>query len=219
MRVAIICIGNEWQADDGFGIAVLRYLEERYEFPAEVALLDRAVMGYGIVPDLQACDVAVVVDALDGTGAEPGTLFSFDPEDMACTPQMASLHEVRFADVLASARFMGAACEGYCLGVQVERAGGAGLERGLSKPVAAAVPLCARAVARVVALRYGFVVRDRWVETRDARAMLTDAKGYMREALAACGIEADAADMARVPECMPDYEADALIAELVEAHE
>ena len=112
MRVVVICIGNEWQADDGFGVAVLRYLEERYVFGPEVALLDRAVMGYGIVPDLQACDAAVVVDALDGTGAAPGTLFSFDPEDMACAPRMASLHEVRFADVLASARFMGAACTG-----------------------------------------------------------------------------------------------------------
>ena len=159
MRVAIICIGNEWQADDGFGVAVLRYLEERYAFGPEVSLLDRAVMGYGIVPDLLACDAAVVVDALDGTGAPPGTLFSFDPEDMACAPRMGSLHEVRFADVLASARFMGVACAGYCLGVQVERVGGMGLEQGLSNAVAQAVPLCARSVARVVERRFGCAVR------------------------------------------------------------
>lgn len=211
MRVAIICIGNEWQADDGFGVAVLRYLEERYAFGPEVSLLDRAVMGYGIVPDLLACDAAVVVDALDGTGAPPGTLFSFDPEDMACAPRMASLHEVRFADVLASARFMGAACAGYCLGVQVERAGGMGLEQGLSNAVAQAVPLCARSVVRVVERRFGCAVHDAWAELRDARALLLDARAYVRESLAACGVTATEEMLALVPGQMPDYKADALV--------
>lgn len=217
MRVAVICIGNEWQADDGFGVTVLRYLEERYAFGPEVSLLDRAVMGYGIVPDLQACDAAVVVDALDATNAAPGTLFSFDPEDMACAPSMASLHEVRFADVLASARFMGASCVGYCLGVQVEQAGGRGLEQGLSDAVAQAVPLCARSVVRVLERRYGCPVRDLWAEMRDARAVLPDARSYVRESLVACGAEVAEAALACVPERLPDYEADALVGELADA--
>ena len=79
-RIAIICVGNEYQLDDGFGPAVARYLDDRYRFRR---LRHRAVMGYGIVSDLKACDVAVVVDALDGTGAAPGTTFSFDPADMS----------------------------------------------------------------------------------------------------------------------------------------
>ena len=102
-RIAIICVGNEYQLDDGFGPAVARYLDDRYRFPLGVTVLDRAVMGYGIVSDLKACDVAVVVDALDGTGAAPGTTFSFDPADMRVSTGKTSLHEVRFADVLADA--------------------------------------------------------------------------------------------------------------------
>lgn len=146
MRVSIICIGNEWQLDDGVGPAVGRWLTEHFELPADVAVLDRAVMGYGIVPDLQACDVAIVVDALEGTGTEPGTVLSFDPADAAGAPMMASLHDVRFADVLASAQFMGATCRGWGFGVQIVDRGDGTLERGLSAPVIAAVEPCAHAV-------------------------------------------------------------------------
>lgn len=161
MRVAVICIGNEWQGDDGLGPAVGRCLRERFELPDGVAVLDRAVMGYGIVPDLLTCDAAVVVDALDGTGTVPGTVLSFDPGDAASAPMMASLHEVRFADVLATARFMGAMCEGRGFGVQVSGRGDGTLKRGLSDAVAAAVVPCAQAVARYVTDAYGVELRER----------------------------------------------------------
>ena len=108
MRTSIICVGNEYQKDDGFGPEVAAYLQGRYSFPEGARVLDRSVMGYEIVPDVRECDFAVVVDALDSTGAAPGTLFEFDPEDMRASAGMLSLHEVRFADVLEAARFLGA---------------------------------------------------------------------------------------------------------------
>ena len=100
-----------------------------------------------MVSDLRACDVAVVIDALDNTGKPAGTVLAFDPEDMATSTGMASLHDVRLADVLASARFLGATCEvSRCFGVQVESLGDGTLARGLSEPVATAVEPCARVV-------------------------------------------------------------------------
>lgn len=161
MRVSIICIGNEWQLDDGVGPAVGRWLTEHFELPENVSVLDRAVMGYGIVPDLQTCDVAIVVDALDGTGAEPGTVLSFDPADAAGAPMMASLHDVRFADVLASAQFMGATCRGWGFGVQIVDRGDGTLEQGLSAPVASAVEPCGRAVVAYMREELGCAVRER----------------------------------------------------------
>lgn len=156
MEIAVICVGNEYQLDDGFGPAVGRYLMERYELPGNVRVLDRAVMGYGIVPDLMAVDAAVAVDALDATGAAPGTVFSFDAEDAAGAGEMMSLHQVRFADVLEAARFMGARCRvGRCFGVQVQDMGRGALERGLSPVVEAAVAPTARAVADYLAEAYG----------------------------------------------------------------
>lgn len=152
MDIAVICIGNEYQLDDGFGPAVARRLIERYRFPENVHVLDRAVMGYSIVPDLMAVDAVVVVDALDGTGAEPGTVLAFDPDDAAGAGEMMSLHQIRFADVLSAARFMGARCAmGRCFGAQVADRGTGALERGLTAPVAAAVRPCAEAVVAYLA--------------------------------------------------------------------
>lgn len=161
MRVSIICIGNEWQLDDGVGPAVGRRLREHFELPENVEVLDRAVMGYSIVPDLLACDAAIVVDALDGTGTEPGTVLSFDPADAAGAPSMTSLHDVRFADVLASAQFMGATCRGRGFGVQIADRGDGCLERGLSASVAAAIEPCARAVAAFLQDEFGITVQER----------------------------------------------------------
>lgn len=188
MVVAVICVGNEWQLDDGFGPAVASYLQERYEFPDEVRVLDRAVMGYAVVGDLMACDAAVVVDALDGTGADPGTLFSFAAEDMAPGAQMTSLHEVRFSDVLASAQIMGASCaSGQCFGVQLGQRADGSLQRGLSEAVAASVAPCARAVVHYLERRYHIPVRDCWRASRDVRARLDDPVAYVSEALRALG--------------------------------
>ena len=161
MKISIICIGNEWQLDDGVGPAVGSFLAEHFELPENVSVLDRAVMGYGIVPDLQACDVAIVVDALDGTGTEPGTVLSFDPADAAGAPSMVSLHDVRFADVLVSAQFMGATCRGYGFGVQIADRGDGALDRGLSDAVAIAVEPCARAVVAYLLEELGVAVRER----------------------------------------------------------
>lgn len=162
MDVSIICVGNEWQLDDGFGPAVARHLLEEWSWPENVAVLDRGVMGYNIVPDLANCDFALVVDALDGTGHAPGTVLEFAPEDMAVSEGIMSLHDVRFADVLATAQLMGTRCAGgWCFGVQVERLGRGALDRGLSAPVAAAVEPCARAVVAYMRERLGMQVTPR----------------------------------------------------------
>ena len=215
MRVSIICIGNEYQLDDGFGPAVARYLEERYEFSTGVCVLDRAMMGFDIVPDLQACDTAVVVDALDGTGAASGTIFSFSPDDMAGAGEMMSLHQVRFADVLAAARVMGASIDrARCFGVQVEDMGAGTLQRGLSEPVASAVAPVARMVSRYLRDVLGLSAVDLWRATRDPRAVLDDPVGYVCAALDELGF-ADArmrsSLLDQVQPEMRDFEADDLI--------
>lgn len=162
VSVSIICVGNEWQLDDGFGPAVARRLLEGWNWPEDVVVLDRGVMGYDIVPDLANCDFALVVDALDGTGYAPGTVLQFAPEDMAVSEEIMSLHDVRFADVLATAQLMGTRCAGgWCFGVQVERLGRGSLERGLSAPVAAAVDPCARAVVAYAREQLGLQVTPR----------------------------------------------------------
>ena len=156
MRVSLICIGNELLLDDGVGPAVARYLLSRYRFPDNVMVIDRACMGMAIISDLREADFALVLDAVEVPGATPGEIFSFEPTDVAPTPAgMASLHDVRFADVLGSASFLGISCTGHCFGVQVENMSPSEFVKALTPRVAAAVPyllgqrygICARSLA------------------------------------------------------------------------
>ena len=165
-----------------------------------------------------ADDSGLVVDALDGTGADPGTVFSFEPSDMACGAGMVSLHEVRFSDVLAAATFMGAACKARCFGAQVLDRGDGTMERGLSPRVEAAVCLVSRAVVRHLDDAWHADSRDLWRESGDPRALLDDARAYVRAALAACGVADEPATgmLDGVPSTMADYEADDLVSKLLE---
>lgn len=171
MRVAVMCIGNELLMDEGVGPACSRYLLSRYEFPENVDVLDRAVMGMSVISDLRVYDYVLVLDAVDVPEARPGQVFSFAPTDIAPTPPgMTSLHEVRFADVLGSAELLGISCQGHCLGVQVENMSPSEFVIALTPRVAAALPLLAQAAVRHLRTVLGLEVRDRALEEDALRA-------------------------------------------------
>lgn len=144
MRIKVICIGNELMLDDGLGPALARYMLSRYRFPQNVEIVDRATMGMGIISDLRTCDVALVADALMLPDEWPGRLFMFKPEDAAPTPAGAmSLHETRFADVLASAELLGIKAKGQCFGMQVQNPDPSEFICALTPQVAATLPYLA----------------------------------------------------------------------------
>ncbi len=171
MRIAVLCVGNELLMDEGVGPACARYLLSRYEFPENVDVLDRAVMGMGVMSDLRDHDFMLAIDALEVPGARPGQIFSFAPEDAAPTPPgMLSLHEVRFADVLASAGLLGIGCDGHCLGIQVENMSPSEFVVALTPRVAAALPLLAQAAVRYLRGELGLEVRDLLAERDERKA-------------------------------------------------
>lgn len=161
MRVAVMCIGNELLMDEGVGPACARYLVSRYRFPDNVEVVDRAVMGMALLNDLRVYDTVLVLDAVEVPDARPGQVFSFAPDDVAPTPPgMASLHEVRFADVLGSAELLGIRCAGHCLGIQVENLSPSEFVVALTPRVAAALPLLAQAAVRYLRDELGLEVDD-----------------------------------------------------------
>ena len=182
MRVAVIGIGNELLMDEGAGPACARYLQARFELPACVDVLDRSVMGMAVVSDLREHDVALVLDAVEVPGATPGQLFSFAPQDALGGQTMGSLHEMRFADVLATAELMGVSCKGHCMGVQAENISPEEFAMALTPRVAAAVPLLAAWAARWLEGELGLAVRDRFAsqDPRRAGCGAPDARTFAR---------------------------------------
>ena len=141
MRAAIMCIGNLLMRDEGVGPICAQQLEQRYRFPDNVDVLDSGTMGMSLLGDIANYDLIVVIDAVDGTGEEPGTVFTFTPDEVARHTVMHSLHDIRFKDVLDAAALLGHQPVGTCVGVQVLDMDPHDFSIGLTEPVEAALPL------------------------------------------------------------------------------
>lgn len=147
MKIAVFCVGNRLMLDDGIGPAVYDELVEQYEIPEEVDLYDMGCMTMNLISKVDEYDFIITVDAVDGTDAEPGTVFRYQPYDIARTPgAMASLHELKLADLFDAATLLGYSCEGMCYGMQIENMSPAELTEGLTPKVYDRLPFLVESV-------------------------------------------------------------------------
>jgi hydrogenase maturation protease len=93
----VICFGNAWHGDDGFGHHVFRRLEGR------VPAVDAGTAGLNALPHFEGCTKAVIVDAVR-TGARVGTVHRLVPSDLEPPGGELSLHELGVASLLAALR-------------------------------------------------------------------------------------------------------------------
>ena len=106
-RTVVIGLGNPLMGDDGLGIAVLERLQERWEVPAEVELVDGGTWGLNLLPVIESAECVLLIDAIT-SGAQPGTQVVIPrarlPRYLATK---ISPHEVDLRDVLALAELRG----------------------------------------------------------------------------------------------------------------
>ncbi len=145
-KIAVLCVGNRLMLDDGIGPAVYDELTQRYRFPDHVSVMDPGCMTMDLLPVVRDYDFLIVVDAVDGTGEAPGTVFRFAPEDIADHPVMQSLHDLRVIDLLNAAALLGYEARGMCFGMQVANMSPAVVTEGLTPDVFDALPLLVDAV-------------------------------------------------------------------------
>jgi hydrogenase maturation protease len=139
--VHVVCFGNAWHGDDGFGQHVLRRL------PADFPAFDAGTAGLNALGYFEGCDKAVIVDAVR-TGARPGTVHRLVPSDLESAGGELSLHELGVSAVLAALR---EPPDIVLIGAEVGDVQ-AFTDR-LSPPLAAAVPEAVRLVLRECAAR------------------------------------------------------------------
>lgn len=121
-KILILGIGNILWADEGFGVRTVERLNQLYEFPENVRLLDGGTQGLYLIQDVREAKVLIVFDAID-YGLPPGTLKVLEdkkvPKFMGV--KKVSLHQTGFQEVLALAELMGDYPEKLLLiGVQPE---------------------------------------------------------------------------------------------------
>jgi hydrogenase maturation protease len=76
--LCVLCLGNPWHGDDGFGHHVFQRLQAEHVLPAGVTLVDAGVAGLNAMRWLDSCGKAVLVDAVRVViGAEVGPVRAF----------------------------------------------------------------------------------------------------------------------------------------------
>jgi hydrogenase maturation protease len=97
VSVHVVCFGNAWHGDDGFGQHVLRRL------PPGIRAFDAGTAGLNALGYFEGCEKAVIVDAVR-TGAPVGTVHRLLPDDLEPSSDTFSLHELGVGAVVAALR-------------------------------------------------------------------------------------------------------------------
>ena len=105
--VLVLPMGNLLLEDEGLGIRALELLQQRYEFPAGVELLDGGTTGMGLLDDMSRREHLLVLDACQ-TGDPPGTLVRLAGDEVPVYFDMRiSPHQLGLSDVLATLELSG----------------------------------------------------------------------------------------------------------------
>jgi hydrogenase maturation protease len=106
-RTRVIGLGSPIMGDDGFGLAVLARLEERWELPEDVELVDGGTWGMTLLPTIEDSDHVLFIDAIN-TGSAPGTIAVIGREQLPKYFMLKlSPHQIDIREVLAACELRG----------------------------------------------------------------------------------------------------------------
>jgi hydrogenase maturation protease len=97
----VVCFGNAWHGDDGFGLHVLRRLHDERSLPPNARPFDAGTAGLNALPYFESCAKAVIVDAVRA-GGRVGTVHRLTPADLAPPGGDFSLHGLGVSTLLAA---------------------------------------------------------------------------------------------------------------------
>ena len=101
----VLGVGNLIMCDDGFGIHVIRRLEEKANIPDEIQVVDGGTAGLDLLYYLEGVDKMIIIDAMEMMGREPGTLTVMDGDDIPTYLSIKmSPHDVALPDMLFAAK-------------------------------------------------------------------------------------------------------------------
>jgi hydrogenase maturation protease len=107
LAVVVLGLGNLLRRDEGLGIRALQRLEERYQLPDTLQLVDGGTLGLDLICYLENAPRLLVLDAALTEGP-PGTLTRLIGEEVPIFfSKRTSMHEVGLADMLAVTRLRG----------------------------------------------------------------------------------------------------------------
>ncbi len=119
-EIMILGVGCILYSDEGFGVRVIETIQQRYEFPDNVLVVDGGVLGVNLLGVISKPDHLIVVDAIRNKG-KPGDLYRLAgdaiPERIRAKN---SLHQVDFLEALTLCQALDKVPETVILGVEPE---------------------------------------------------------------------------------------------------
>jgi hydrogenase maturation protease len=107
MKILVLGIGNLILQDEGVGIQAIQQLENRFEIPPEIEVLDGGTSGMELLTPISDAEQIIILDAVT-TGKPAGTIVRLDNEEIPTFFRTkVSPHQVGLADVLAAATLTG----------------------------------------------------------------------------------------------------------------
>jgi hydrogenase maturation protease len=117
-EIMILGVGCILFSDEGFGVRVIETIQERYEFPDNVLVVDGGVLGINLLGVISKPDHLIVVDAIRNKG-KPGDLYRLDGEAIPERIRAKnSLHQVDFLEALTLCQALDKVPETVIVGVE-----------------------------------------------------------------------------------------------------
>jgi hydrogenase maturation protease len=106
--IVVLGIGNVLWADEGFGVRCVEALQQRWNVPDSVRLVDGGTQGLYLIHHVQEAHKLLILDAVD-YGLPPGTLHMVENDDVPrfLGAKKMSLHQTGFQEVLQLAQLTG----------------------------------------------------------------------------------------------------------------
>ena len=108
MRAVVLGIGNTILTDEAAGVRAVELLEQGYQIPEDVLVIDGGTSGMEMIEDLSDLDFLIVIDVVK-TGAAPGTVVKIAGDEIPVFfRRTLSPHQSALPDVLASLELLDA---------------------------------------------------------------------------------------------------------------
>jgi len=102
-RVLVLGVGNLLLQDEGFGPHMVAFLQNHYDFPDYVQVVDGGTAGLELLTVIEKCDKLLLIDAVK-TDSIPGSAVKIDGEDLPVFfERRISPHQLGLSEVLAMA--------------------------------------------------------------------------------------------------------------------
>jgi hydrogenase maturation protease len=104
VNILVLGVGNLLLMDEGLGVRALETIEQRFEVPAGVELMDGGTSGMELLGYIQGRDALIILDAVT-CNKLPGTIVRMEGDQVpALFRKKISPHQLGLSDLIAAAR-------------------------------------------------------------------------------------------------------------------